>query len=129
MLQKYMLVLFPICFENWDYVDKKIKENFSVIGIKEVALIEKQKFELIYNLYEGEPWLGDKNNNWEGVYYKMNSCFPDKNQNVKFYYIFSEQSEVKKIKEEIRIFCKNGNHSIHSTDDEQKARKLKLKYF
>lgn len=124
-----MFVLFPVCFDNWEFVEFIIKNNLIVLDEKKVELNQKEKFELIYTLYQGESWLGDDSNNWEGVYYKMNSCFDSKINFVKLFYVFANEEEVKKVKKEIRNFCQCGNHSIHSTDYEEMAKKLKKKYF
>lgn len=124
-----MLVLFPVCFGKWEFVECLIKNRLVVLKQKEVELNQKEKFELIYTLYEGESWLGDDSNHWEGVCYKMNSCFNSKINLVKLFYVFSNEEEVKKIKKEIRNFCQCGNHSIHSTDYEEMAKKIENKYF
>lgn len=121
MMNKYMLVIFPICYDNWEYIDNLIEKQLIIIEKKEVKLSEDKKFELIYELYKGEKWLGNVDNNWEGVYYKMNSCFTNKISKVIFYYVLSNDITTKNIKEKIRNFCKCGKHSIHSTDYEEKA--------
>lgn len=128
-MQNYMLILFPVCFDNWKFVECLIKSNLVVIDEKEVELTKREKFELIYTLYQGESWLGNDSNDWEGVHYKMNSCFDSKIDTVKLFYVFSNEEQVKKIKKEIRNICRCGNHSIHSTDYDEMAKKLKLRYF
>ena len=127
--QKYMLILFPACFDKWKYVDNMIEQNLFVIDKRIIELNEKVKFELIYDLYKGEEWVGNSDNNWEGINYKKNACFPNEITTVKFFYVLSNENKVKMIKNEIRNFCKCGNHSIHSTDDEITANELKMKYF
>lgn len=127
--QNYMLIIFPVCFDKWKNVENMIEKSFLVIDKKTVELNEKMKFDLIYNLYKGEEWIGNYNNNWEGINYKKNACFPNEIRTVKFFYILSNENKVRKIKKEIREFCKCENHSIHSTDDETTANELKIKYF
>ena len=127
--KKFMLILFPICFDKWEEIDNMIENSLSVIKKREVELSDRKKFELIYDLYRGENWIGSKNNNWEGINYKMNSCFINENKTVKFYYVFSDEKSVRKLKERIRELCNCGNHSIHSTDFEETANELKTKYF
>lgn len=127
--QNYMLILFPSCFDKWEYIDNIIEKNLFVIDKKIIELNEKFKFNLIYDLYKGEEWIGDCNNNWEGIHYKKNNCFPNEIKTVKFFYVLSNERKIKTIKKQIRNFCKCGNHSIHSTDDEMIANELKTKYF
>ncbi len=129
MKQKYMFVLFPICSFKWEYIENLIEKNLFVLEKKTIELNEKMKFELIYDLYQTEDWLGDSNNNWEGVYYKMNSCFKKEMNTVKLFYVLASEKEVKQMKEKIRDICKCGKHSIHSTDYEKQANQLKIKYF
>lgn len=124
-----MLVLFPVCFDNWRFIENLIKNNLIIVDEKQKELDKKEKFRLIYTLYQGESWIGNTSNNWEGIKYKMNSCFNSKINFVKFFYVFSTENKVKEIKQEIRNFCKLGNHSIHSVDDEKMSNKLKKTYF
>ena len=124
-----MLVLFPVCFDNWKFIENLIKNNLIIIDEKQKELDKKEKFRLIYTLYQGEPQIDNASNNWEGIKYKTNSCFDSKINFVKFFYVFSTENKVKKIKQEVRNFCKLGNHSIHSVDDEKKSKKLKKTYF
>ena len=128
-MQHYMLILFPVCFDNWEFIENLIKINLIVIDEKQKELDEKEKFRLIYTLYQGESWIGNANNDWEGIKYKMNSCFNSKINFVKFFYAFSTENKVKETKQEVRNFCKLGNHSIHSVDDEKMSKKLKKAYF
>ena len=124
-----MLVLFPVCFDNWNFIENLIRDNLIIVDEKQKELDKKEKFRLIYTLYQGESWIGNVNNNWEGIRYKMNSCFDSKIDFVNFFYVFSEENKVRKIKQEIRNFCKLGNHSIHSVDNEKMSKKLKKIYF
>lgn len=124
-----MLVLFPVCFDKWEFIENLIKNNLIIVGVKQKELDKEEKFRLIYTLYQGESWIGNANNDWEGIRYKMNSCFDSKINYVEFFYVFSTKNKVKEIKQEIRNFCKLGNHSIHSVDDEKTSKKLKRTYF
>ena len=124
-----MLVLFPVSFNNWRFVEDIIKDNLIIIDEKQKKLDKQEKFKLIYTLYQGESWIGNASNDWEGIKYKMNSCFDSKTDFVKFFYVFSTENKVREIKQEIRDFCKLGNHSIHSVDDEKMSRELKKIYF
>lgn len=124
-----MLVLFPVCFNNWKYIENIIKNNLIIIDEKQKKIDKQEQFKLIYTLYQGESWIGNDSNNWEGIQYKMNSCFDSKIDFVKFFYVFSTENKVREIKQEVRNFCKLGNHSIHSVDDEVMSKKLKNTYF
>ncbi len=124
-----MLVLFPACFDNWNFIENLIKDNLIVVDERQKELDKEEKFRLIYTLYQGESWIGDVGNNWEGIRYKMNSCFDSKINFVKFFYVFSEENKVREVKQEVRNFCKLGNHSIHSVDNEKVSKKLKKTYF
>ena len=124
-----MLVLFPACFDNWNFIENLIKDNLIVVDERQKELDKEEKFRLIYTLYQGESWIGDVGNNWEGIRYKMNSCVDSKINFVKFFYVFSEENKVREVKQEVRNFCKLGNHSIHSVDNEKVSKKLKKTYF
>lgn len=125
----FSLIVFPACFDKWDYIESFINNNLIVIDKKKIILKEQDKFDLIKLLYDGEDWIGNTSNNFEGIYYKMNACFPNEYNMINIFYVISDIDRIKKIKNEIRNYCNCGNHSIHSTDNEEEALKVKLKYF
>lgn len=128
-MNKYILIIFPACFDKWEFVHQIIANKLNILEDKIVELNENEKFTLIYKLYEGEYWIGNNNNNWEGIYYKMHSCFPNNIKKIYMLYIQSDILEVKKVKQIVRKYCKCGNHSIHSVDSELLSLKIKKIFF
>lgn len=124
----FCLIVFPSCFDKWSYVEELIENKLKVIDKKKIKLTNDEKFTLISLLYSNESWLGNKDNNWEGIYYKMNSCFPSSNSMINIFYVYARIDTIKQVKTEIRNYCNCGNHSIHSTDEEEKTLEIKLKY-
>lgn len=124
MKEKFIIIIFPTCLEHWDDIDEMINHNLNIINLKNLSLDDKSKFELILNLYDGESWLGNKDNNYDGLFYKLNSCFPNNCNSVKIYCVKAKKNDLLKIKLEIRKACKVGNHSIHTTDTIEEFNRL-----
>ncbi len=130
MNNDYLIFLFPSCKNKWNIINNEIhNSNLSVIKSKKINLTDIGKFNLINNLYIGEDWLGNENNNFDGLYYKLNSCFVNNINECYIYYVNTSAKEIKLIKQKIRNICNIGNHSIHTTDTIEEAKRLANIYF
>lgn len=116
MNEKHMIFIFPSCINYWYSIDKIMNESFTVSKTKELKLKNKDKFNLIMNLYIGENWIGNIDNNYKGLFYKLNSCFPNNFDTIKIYCVTTSTNKLLKIKKQIRELCNVENHSIHTTD-------------
>ena len=101
----FCLIVFPACFDKWLYVQSLIEQELIVIDKKKVILNEQDKFDLIKLLYDGEDWIGNIDNSFEGIYYKMNACFPSDLSIINIFYVMSDINKIKKLKHEIRSYC------------------------
>jgi len=129
MQNSYLLFIFPICKDKWKKIDNIIKsKNVKIVDVKRLNLTSIGKFNLIKNLYHNEKWLGNENNNFNGLYYKLKSCFNHNDKNVLVYSVISTKTEILILKKQIRDLCGIGNHSIHTTDN-KKDFELLSKYY
>jgi len=76
---------------------------------------------LITQIYYGEPWLGERNENFPGARNKLVECF--KNMGPLRVIAFQAESleKVQAIKDEIRQVFDIGKHSIHISDTKEEA--------
>ena len=73
MQKNFLLFIFPSCKKKWKEIDTIIKsKELKIIKEKKIYLTDIGKFNLIKHLYNGEEWLGNSNNNYDGLYYKLN---------------------------------------------------------
>ena len=131
MKSKYLIFVFSSCYDKWDEIDKLIcNSEVDILKVKKnIQLSNVGKFNLIKNIYANEKWLGDESNNYDGLYYKLNSCFPNNNNKVNIYSVFAKEETILNIKNTVRKMCNIGNHSIHTTDKDEDIDSLEKSYF
>ena len=131
MKSKYLIFLFSSCYDKWDKIDELIyNSEVDILKVKKnIQLSNVGKFNLIKNIYANEEWLGDELDNYDGLYYKLNSCFADSNDKVNIYSVFAKEETILNIKNTVRKVCNIGNHSIHTTDKDEDIDNLEKSYF
>jgi len=113
----YCLILFPRAQGFDKRVRDLLEQNGAIVYEKKVYLSSTGTVNFMRVLYEGESWLGDWNNTFQGARGKAHSCFPADNGTVTiFLYETENQKRVIEVKKKIRALFNTGNHSIHSTD-------------
>ena len=124
-----LIFIFPSCYEKWTEIDNILKAKFSILDKKLITLGENEKFNLIKAIYKNEEWLGDENNNYDGLFYKMGMCFPNELSEFEVYLVLADDKSLMETKKEIRDLCKVDNHSIHTTDSGSNISSFKQMYF
>ena len=121
-----IILLFPRRKQKYE------KETLNIIRSKGQILIKKKlkintlvnAYYIVKNLYFGANWIGNLTNNYKGALWKAEACFKGTNGelDVLLFYPkakkYSEASELKIMKEEIRKYHKVHYHSIHSSDNQ-----------
>jgi len=130
MKSKYLIFVFSSCYDKWDGIDELIcNSEVDILKVKKnIHLSNIGKFNLIKNIYVNEEWLGDESNNYDGLYYKLNCCFPDNNK-INIYSVLAKEETILDIKNTVRKMCNIGNHSIHTTDKNEDIDNLEKSYF
>jgi hypothetical protein len=76
---------------------------------------------LITQVYNGEPWLGERQDNYRGAANKATNCYKP-NKNLRIIAFQSDSiSNVKNLKEDVRKLFDIDKHSIHITDTHKEA--------
>ena len=112
----HAICIWPKCSkEQQEYAFKKIKENLHVIYDKQIKFNINGLKNFMIQVYKGQSWIGNFDNNFFPVEQKMLNCYGENFTKI----IFVEESnndKILKVKKEIRDKIGFENHSLHSTD-------------
>lgn len=114
----YIALVWPSAVGFDDELEELIP---NVIYKKQVNLTLNGAHNLLAEVYHGEEWLGDRQNNFSGFKGKLVECFKSKNSLRVIAFQSESLKEVYKVKEKVRDIFKIGKHSIHITDTKQEA--------
>lgn len=103
---------------DFEYIIPKI------VYRKDIVLNLKGAHNLLSQIYSGEKWLGNIENNYRGVHAKLVECFKNFNPVRVIAFQEDELENVFLIKEKIRELFKIGKHSIHITDTKEEALRI-----
>jgi len=131
----YIVTIFPSALgsaqETLNHInaEKIIRDNSDVFYKKSLYLVNDGPFFLMRQMYLGEEWGGNFQNNFPGLRSKANLCFQKaqhslSNDPVVCYVITTDKKYTKTIKEKIREIYKIGNHSIHINDTQEETMRL-----
>jgi hypothetical protein len=93
----------------------------NIVYRKDIVFNLKGAHNLLSQIYSGEKWLGDVENNYRGVHAKLVECFKNFNPVRVIAFQDDKLENVILIKEKIRELFKIGKHSIHITDTKEEA--------
>ena len=114
----YIAFIWPSA-KGFDSELKKIIPN--IVYRKDIVFSLKGAHNLLSQIYSGEKWLGNVENNYRGVQAKLVECFKNFNSVRVIAFQEDELQNVFLIKEKIRELFKIGKHSIHITDTKEEA--------
>lgn len=119
-----MVFIFPAA--NGEIVDviNILKKYSRIVYDKNVTLNELGAFNLMRELYLGEPWGGDFNSNFSGFRHKQRLCYPSYNSTNSFLVEFDTLESSVKAKDEIRSIYNVGKHSIYINDTHEETIRL-----
>lgn len=102
--------------------DEELAQLFSkVVYRKYVTLSYNGLHNLITQVYNGEPWLGERKDNFRGAANKVINCYKPSGQLRVISFQSDSLDEVVKLKEDIRTLYSIGKHSVHITDTHNEA--------
>lgn len=112
----YVAVVFPSAIGGWSEINSILEESGSIVYAKKANFSSRGIFNLVSQIYDGEPWCGSQKDSFEGIREKSNSCFSSGRETRVFLIESDSLEKVKEAKIKIRTFFKIGNHSIHISD-------------
>ena len=114
----YIAFIWPIAQSS----DKQIESIIpNIVYKKEIVLNPNGAHNLLSQIYYGEKWLGNVENNFSGSKEKLAECFKTFDPIKVIAFQAESLEQVLKIKETIRKTFNVGKHSIHITDTKEEA--------
>jgi hypothetical protein len=102
--------------------DKELEETIpNIVYRKDVELTLNGAHNLLSQIYSGEKWLGNIQNNFSGSKGKLLECFKSFKPVRVIAFQADSLDEVLKIKSHVREIFNVGKHSIHITDTKEEA--------
>lgn len=120
-----VICLFPVCNSDLHSVINLITSCANIFYKKDIELNSQGAFNLMRELYLGESWAGNWNNNYDGYRAKANLCFP--NDDFKMTSILVDVPNINTavlLKDKIRNIFKVGKHSVHINDTHDQTVRL-----
>jgi hypothetical protein len=112
----FIAIVYPVATGHEAQLGEIFSKHGKIIYQKELLLYGEGPSNLIKEVYRGEEWLGNWEDNFKGAKIKSEPCFGNQNC-VRVYVIESEKlSDINAAKQEIRKIFNLGNHSIHIND-------------
>ena len=102
--------------------DKEIEHTIpNIVYRKNISLNPNGAHNFLSQVYAGESWLGNVENNFKGTQRKLVECFQSFDDMRIIAFQANDLKEVLVIKEKIRNLFNVGKHSIHITDTKDEA--------
>ncbi len=120
--QTRLVVLWPTAEGNQNEVEAVLNKYGDIVHFKELNLTSTGAHNLVSLAYRNEPWVGSVSDGYAGATNKANWCF-SKNGPLRVF-VFESDSDLVKMKDEIRDIFKVDKHSIHINDTYQETLEL-----
>jgi len=114
----YIAFIWPIGIKKDEDINNLIP---NIVYKKTIKLSTNGAHNLLSQIYYGEEWLGNVENNFSGVNEKLIECFKTFDSFEVIAFQVDKFEDVLKIKEKIRAVFKIGKHSVHITDTKEEA--------
>jgi hypothetical protein len=119
-----LVSLFPSATHSRPLVDNILLKYSNIAYKKDILLNVNGAFNYTLQLYKGEAWAGNWNNNFAGFRDKSRLCFTNNNPMTVYLIEVDNLTIARKIKEEIRQIYNIGNHSVHINDTYEETLRL-----
>lgn len=117
-----VVCLFPICNTEMEAVIRVISNYANIFYSKNIALSKQGAFNLMRELYLGEAWAGNWNNDYDGYRAKANLCFSNNDYNMTAVLIdIDDINKAVQLKSKIREIFNIGKHSVHINDTHEQT--------
>lgn len=122
--QAYIVTVFPSAVGKDREIIEILEHAGGIFYARQVQLSRLGSINLIRQIYEGEHWVGNFINQFEGAQKKAAECFRIDGP-VRFYVLTSDDLEkVKFAKQQIRDLFGISNHSVHINDTHEETVRL-----
>lgn len=112
--------VWPVAYDSKQKLINRIEDkNIFYIQDSEVNLNGVKN--LVVNFYQGEKWLGTKNNSFSGALGKAEPCYAE-GKKVSFIWFLDATDNLISFKDNFRKEINKNKHSIHMTDTDDETR-------
>jgi len=116
--------IFPSAIGRREELESVLNKSCNIVYKKSIELNSKGSLNYMFQLYKGEQWAGDFNNNFAGFREKQKLCFSNSGPLITYLIEVDDLSIAKLIKEKIRLIFGIGNHSIHINDTHEETLRI-----
>ncbi len=120
----YLVFIWPAAIGKRDLVNSILSKHGDIIYGRSISLTENGSCNLMHEIYMGESWVGNFENNFAGARNKAGQCFPTAvgHRTVEvFLWECNSLDKVRECKLEIRNLYNMGNHSVHINDSHKET--------
>lgn len=117
----YVALVWPSAGGRSEEIERIIP---NIVYRKDVELNWNACHSLVCEIYRGEPWLGERSENYSGASDKALPCFSIKHPLRAYAFQAGSQAEVVEIKQKVRDLFNLDKHSIHINDTHQQAKEI-----
>lgn len=110
----YIVLVWPIARGYQEEIESILSRNGTIVYSKQVKLSMNGMINLQRRVYKNEKWLGNYENDFEGVWVKASQCYDE--DGALRVFLFESKNDLVKIKDEIRAIFNIGKHSVHIND-------------
>ncbi len=121
----HVMVIFP-CATGYEQEIEEIISSYANIVYKvQIPFTCNGGLNLILTMYDGDHWIGNAKNNFDGARVKAQYCFPKKKtskQPIRAFLVESNHlDQIKACKAKIRSLFQHNQHVTHATDTHEEA--------
>lgn len=121
----YMVHIFPIASGNDDKVRLMLNEYGNIVYEKDICLHHHGPFNYIKLTYQGDSWLGNSENNFQGARNDAQKKFSNKTYPMRvFLFECDNLPKIRECKNRLRSLFNVGNYSIHINDTHEQTIEL-----
>jgi FkbM family methyltransferase len=125
----YIVSVFPSAPGNDDLIRSILEKCGDIVYEKSVSLRNQGPNLLMRQIYSGEEWIGNRQNNFIGARQKARLCFTGTGP-VRVFLLQSNRADrVDEAKQKIRSIFNIGKHSVHINDTHEETLRLAKVFF
>jgi len=127
----FIVTIFPSAPGSTEVARRLLSSCCDIIYEKRFELDNNGPFNFIRTLYDGEWWIGTRQNMYQGVYPKMDLCYDGGSggETIAFLVECSDSRILPEIKEKIRTVYGIGKHSVHINDTREETLRISRAIF
>lgn len=113
----YLAYLWPKAYSKRKLMHQRLQEQgFCILYHQTFRVTYEKLWELVYQIYQKEKWIGSEKNKYWGIADKTLRCYEKHGWMEIILFEGADTTGIKQVKEEIRLELGLGKSSFHTTD-------------